>query len=160
MTMANYLMKGAAYGGATGAAMGVVDDDIGIFGGAAAGVGFGLLAGAAGPAYRKFLNKSLNTAKTQMIASGNADPNMLKLLDDGINTASMPSALHRGALIGGAAGLGVGMTSDDTSVVGGKFMGAAIGAGLGFARNKGILGLNLLSKKTGTGNNPLNAIVP
>lgn len=160
MTLANYLMKGAAYGGATGAAMGVVDDDIGIFGGAATGVGFGLLAGAAGPAYRNFLNKSLNTAKNQMIASGNADPNMLKLLNDGINTASMPSAIHRGALIGGAAGMGVGMTSDDTSVIGGKFMGAAIGAGLGFARNKGMLSLNLLSKKTGTGNNPLNAIVP
>ena len=31
MTLAKYLMKGAAYGGATGAAMGVVDDDIGIF---------------------------------------------------------------------------------------------------------------------------------
>ena len=160
MTLAKYLMKGAAYGGATGAAMGVVDDDIGIFGGAATGVGFGLLAGAAGPAYRHFLNESLNAAKNQMIASGNSDPRMLKLLEDGINKASMSSAIHRGALIGGAAGMGVGMTSDDTSVIGGKFMGAAIGAGLGFARNKGMLSLNLLSKKTGTGNNPLNPILP
>lgn len=152
----NYLGKGAAYGAATGGVMGLMDNDIGVAGGVGVGALFGTLAGAGGPAFRKLTNWGIQ----ELQKSGKPiHKGILEMADQ----ASMGSALHRGAAIGSIAGLGVGMVSDDTGVIGGKLGGAVVGAGLGFGRNKGFLSLakvGMGSKKTSTKTSAVNAVGP